>query len=158
MKVLNRAENRPFVAVFRDFMPDAESQEFLEMAKGRLHRSMGRATRGKCYETRVLLILQLELFEVIYLEKLTYFPHEHHMQHSGKNGASAATSVKRTSSQAWLPELDASATASNHSAGSVAATKMSLRLKLATRLHTHRVMGAEPYQVGRFHLAECAGF
>ena len=79
------------------------------------------------------------------------------MQHSGKNGASAATSVKRTSSQAWLPELDASATASNHSAGSVAATKMSLRLKLATRLHTHRVMGAEPYQVGRFHLAECAG-
>ena len=68
------------------------------------------------------------------------------MQHRGKNGADAATSVKRTSSQAWLSEFDASAAASNRSAGSVAATKMSLRLKLATRLHTHRVMGAEPYQ------------
>ena len=69
------------------------------------------------------------------------------MQHRGKDGANAATSVKRTSSQAWLSEFDASAAASNRSAGSVAATKMSLRLKLATRLHTHRVMGAEPYQV-----------
>ena len=58
--------------------------------------------------------------------------------------------MKRTSSQAWLQEFDesaAAADASNGSAGSVAATKMSLRLKLATRLHTHRVMGAEPYQV-----------
>ena len=58
-KVLNRAENRPFVAVFRDFMPDAESQEFLEMAKGRLHRSMGRMKfmimRGKLMIMRHLI-------------------------------------------------------------------------------------------------------
>ena len=73
--------------------------------------------------------------------------HHGYLQHKGKNGANAATSVKRTSSQAWLSELDESAAAANRSAGSLAATKMSLRLKLATRLHTHRVMGAEPYQV-----------
>ena len=69
------------------------------------------------------------------------------MQHKGKNGANAATSVKRTSSQAWLSEFDASSS-SNHSAvGSIAATKMSLRLKLATRLHTHHAKGGEMYQV-----------
>ena len=42
LKVLSRGKNRPFVAVFRDFMADSERLEFLELAKGRLHRSMGR--------------------------------------------------------------------------------------------------------------------
>ena len=88
------------------------------------------------------------IFNAFELELKTDLPHERiRSQHKGKNGANAATSVKRTSSQAWLQEFDESAAAPNGSAGSVAATKMSLRLKLATRLHTHRVMGAEPYQV-----------
>jgi hypothetical protein len=38
----------------------------------------------------------------------------------------------------------------NDTVWSVAATKMSLRLKLATRLHTHMLKGAEPYQVRSF--------